>query len=83
MVNERSKNSIKQAKAQPGADINSDHIPVKIKMNLKLKNVRKVKAKEQLELELLKQPEYRDKRNIEIRNRYDVIGNDPCGEQVD
>ena len=83
MVNERFKNSIKQAKAMPRADINSDHIPVKIKMNLKLKNLRKVKVKEQLELELLKQPEYRDKYNIEIRNRYYVLGNDPSGEQVD
>ena len=76
-------NSIKQAKAMPRADIISDHIPVKIKMNLKLKNLSKAKVKEQLELELLKQPEYKDKCNIEVRIRYDVLGNEPCGEQVD
>ena len=35
MINERFKNSIKQAKAMPGADSNSDHILVKIMMNLK------------------------------------------------
>ena len=38
IINERFKNLIKQAKAMPGADINSDHIPVKIMMHLKLKN---------------------------------------------
>ena len=65
----------------PGADINSNHIPIKIMMNLKFKKLRKVK--EQLELELLKQPEYRDRYNIEVCNRYDVLGNDPSGEQVD
>ena len=45
--------------------------------------MRKVKAKEQLGLVLLKQPEYRDRYKIEIRNRYGVLGNDPSGEQVD
>ena len=69
MINERFKNSIKQAEATPGADINSDQIPVKIIINLKLRNLRKVKVKEQLELELLRQPEYRDRYNIEVRNR--------------
>ena len=82
-MNERFKSSIKQAKAMPGADINSDHTPVKIMTNLKLKSLRKVKVKEQLELELLKQPEYRDRYNIEARNKYDVLGNDPNGEQVE
>jgi len=61
----------------PRADINSDHM-----MNLKLKNLRKFKVKEQLELELLKQPEYRVKYNIDVHNRYDVLGNDPSSEQV-
>ena len=83
MVNERFKNSIKQAKAMPEADISSDHIPFKIKMSLKLKNLRKVKVKEQLELELLQQPEYRDKYNTGVRNRCGVLGNVPSGEQVD
>ena len=57
MINKIFKNSIKQAKAMPGADINSNHIPIKIMMNLKFKKLRKVKVKEQLELGLLKQPE--------------------------
>ena len=83
MINERFKNSIKQAKAMPGADINSGHIPVKIMMNLKLKTLRKVKVKEQLELKLLNQPEYWGRYNVEVRNRYDVLGNDPSCEPVD
>ena len=38
MFNERFKNSVKQAKAYPGADINSDHNPVVVKTKIKLKN---------------------------------------------
>ena len=56
----------------PRADINSDHM-----MNLKLKNLRIVKVKEQLKLELLEQPAYRDRYDIEARNKYDVLGSDP------
>ena len=71
MINERFKSSTKQARAMPGTDINSDHRPVKIKANLKWKILRKAKVREQLDLELLKRPEHRDKYNIEDCNRYD------------
>ena len=52
-------------------------------VNLNLKNLRKVKVNEQLQLELLKQPEYRGRYNNEVCSRYDVLGNDPSAEQVD
>ena len=65
-----------------GAGINSDHIPVKKMINLKLRNLRNVKVKEQLELELLKQPVERERYNIEVHSRYDVLGNDLGSEQV-
>jgi len=51
----------------PRADLHSNHITVKIKMNLKLKILRKANVREQLDLELPKQPEYRNKYNIEVK----------------
>ena len=37
LFNERFRNCIKQAKTYPGADMNSDHNPVVVKLNMKLK----------------------------------------------
>ena len=54
MFNERFRNCIKQAKTYPGADMNSDHNPVVVKINMKLKRTNATKRIEQLELNLLK-----------------------------
>ena len=70
MINQRFRNCIKLAKTLPGTDINSDHNPVKFKMKVKLKQMKKTKAREQLYLDLLKQQEYKDRYNIEVRNQY-------------
>ena len=58
MINQTSRNSIKLAKNLPAADINSYHNPVKVKMKFKVKQMKKTKAREQLDLELLQQQEY-------------------------
>ena len=52
MLNERFRNCIKQAKTYPGADMNSDHNPVVVKINMKLKRTNATKRSEQLELNL-------------------------------
>ena len=57
MYNERFKNSVKQAKAYPGADINSDHNPVVVKTKIKLKKQMLPKGKEQFEIGLLREQE--------------------------
>ena len=73
MINQRFRNCIKLAKTLPGADINSDHNPVKVKMKVKLKQMKKTKAREQIDLDLLKQQEYKDRYNIEVRNKYELL----------
>ena len=50
MFNERFRNCVKQAKTYPGADMNSDHNPVAVKVNMKLKRTNATKRSEQLEL---------------------------------
>ncbi|KAG1671332.1 Craniofacial development protein 2 [Nymphon striatum] len=71
IINQRFRNTVKQVKTYPGADINSDHNPVVMKMNIKLKKMKKKHQKrEQPDLNLLRQEEYRKKFNVEIENKY-------------
>ena len=55
MFNDRFRNCIKQAKPYTGADMKSDHNPVVVKINMKLKRTNATKRCEQLELNLLKE----------------------------
>ena len=70
MFNGRFRNCIKQAKTYPGADMNSDHNPVVIKVNMKLKRTNATKRSEQLELNLLKEETYKHKYNVEVQYIY-------------
>ena len=71
MFNERFKNSVKQAKLYPGADINSDLSPVAVKIKIKLKKQMLSKGKEQVEIGLLREKEYKTKCNLEVQNTFD------------
>ena len=48
LVSQRYRNSSKQVKTYPGADVNSDHNPVIAKLEIKLKNIRQFKRKNNL-----------------------------------
>ena len=75
LVSQRYRNSLKQVKTYPGADVNSDHNPVIAKLEIKLKNIRQFKRKEQLDLNLLKQESIRNKYNVEVRYKYELLVN--------
>ena len=75
LVSQRYRNSLKQGKTYPGADVNSDHNPVIAKIEIKLKNLRQFKRKEQLDLNLLKQESIKNKYNVEVRNKYELLVN--------
>lgn len=77
MINQRYRNIVKRVKTYPGADINSDHNPVVMKVNIKLKKIKKHQKWDQLDLNLLRQEEYKTKFNLEIRNKYDIL----CAEE--
>ena len=68
MFNERFRNCIKQAKTYPGADMNSDHNQVVVKINMKLKRTNATERNEHLELIILKEETYKSKYNVELRN---------------
>ena len=81
MFNERFRNCIKQAKTYPGADKNSDHNPVVVKINMKLKRTNATKRSEQLELNLLKEETY--KCNVEVQNIYERLCIEETEQQPD
>ena len=74
MINQRFKNSVKQARTYPGADINSDHKPVTFKFKVKLKKIKRNQAQSQIDYNLLKDDNYKGKYNILVKNYYDVLG---------
>ena len=75
LINDRFRNNVKQVKSYPGADINSDHIPVVMKLKIKLKKMEKPKVREQFDLQLLKEENYKKEYNVEIRNAYSKLSN--------
>ena len=67
MFNERFRNCIKQAKTYTEAEMNSDHNPVVVKVNMKLKRTNAAKGSEQSELTLLKKETRKNKHNVEVQ----------------
>jgi len=74
-MRKRFRNSVKQCRTFPGADINSDHNPLLAKLSIRLKKITKKKQDGKLEIDWgkLQTQEERDKFNVEIRNRYEVL----------
>jgi hypothetical protein len=74
MIKHRYKNNVKNAKTYPGADINSDHNPVVIKLNLRLKKtthcILKATTKETT---ALKQPEVQQKYLEEVKSKFESL----------
>ena len=60
LINKRFRNGVKQARIYPGADVGSNHNPLMIKMNIKLKKVKKKQMNHQMDLNLLKHDEYKE-----------------------
>ena len=52
MINTRFRNSVKQAKTYPGADIGSDHNPVVVKVKINLKKIQKKVNMERFNLDM-------------------------------
>ena len=83
MLNERFRNCIKQTKTYPGADMNSDHNPVVVKINMKLKRTNATKRSEQFEFNLLKEETYKYKYNVEVQNIYERLCIEETEQQPD
>ena len=63
--------------------MNSDHNPVVVKINMKLKRTNATKRSEQLELNLLKEETYKNKYNVEVQNIYERLCIEETEQQPD
>ena len=63
--------------------MNSDHNPVVVKINIKLKRTNATKRGEQLELNFLKEETFKNKCNVEVQNIYERLCIEETGQQPD
>ena len=78
LIRHRHRNSVKQCKTYPGADIGSDHNPLiaKIKIRLKRATPSNTNKKEYLDWGKLKNSEMSEKYLVDVQNRYEVLCNE-------
>ena len=80
-INRRFRSAVTQVRTYPGADCDSDHVPVVAEVRVKLKKVNKPKYKVERELrELKKNEQVREQFNIAVRSKYEVLI-DQCEEE--
>ena len=74
MIRHRYRNSIRQCKAYPGADIHSDHNPVIAKMKFRLKKTNNNSKKEpKIDVAQLSNPEIQNKYLVDVKNKFEVL----------
>ena len=76
LIRKRHRNSVKQCRTYPGADISSDHNPVIAKISVRLKRAmpkNQNKKKEFIDWGKLKVPEMKEKYMVDVSNRYETL----------
>ena len=73
MISKRHRNSVKNCNTYPGADINSDHCLLVMKVRVKLKIPKKASREIQADLNMLKNPQINAAYNEIIQNRFSVL----------
>ena len=76
LIQHRFRNAVRSSKSMPGADCDSDHIPVICNLKLKLKQLKKSKIKPKLETNLLKTDDnLKEKFTIAVKNKFEALDN--------
>ena len=76
LIEKRFRNSVKTSKSIPGADCDSDHVPVMSKIQIKLKQRKKAKCQPKFQMDLLKSDiELKEKVNVAVKNRFEALNN--------
>ena len=76
LINQRYRNCITQVKTYPGADIDSDHNPVTMKIEITLKQIKKRQSTVHLDLNMLKDENIRLEYNILVQKRFNRLMNE-------
>ena len=82
-INKRFRNGVRQPRTYPGAEVGSDHNPLIIKMNIKLKTPKKKQINQQIELNLLKHDEYKIMYAVEVQNQYESLSKEETDQGSD
>ena len=82
-INRRFRNAVTRARTYPGADCNSDHVPVVIDIRVQLKKPKKRQIEPKIDIKALKQEHYRDLYNISVRNKYETLKDQAEGDSVE
>ena len=72
-VNKRFRNAVTKTRTYPGADCNSDHVPVVVDMKAKLKKPKKTKTKPKINFKVLKEDSVKEVYSIYVRNKYEAL----------
>ena len=84
LFRKRFRNSVKNCKTYPGADIGSDHNPLVCKMSVRLKRAMPAnlnKKKEFTNFGKLTSPEFKDKHLIDVKNKYEILVNETGAQE--
>ena len=73
MINSRFRNSVKQTKTYPSADIGSDYKAVVATVKINLKRIKKKENMEQFNLDMLKDEQMRQQYAVEVNNIFDCL----------
>ena len=76
LISKRFRNALISTKTRPGADCESDHVPVVSRIRLKLKKLRTKKVPVKLDLALLKEnQEIQNNFAIKVENKFQALTN--------
>jgi hypothetical protein len=75
MINKRWRRSVMDVRTYRGADVNSDHILIRARIQLKLRAVKKVQRRRKFTVYKLKQAEVEEAFRLELRNRFSALEN--------
>ena len=75
-VNKRFRNSVCDVKTYPGADCNSDHVPLVASIRLKLKRPKKKHYKPKLDLKMLNDVNIQSLYRLSVENKYGALRSD-------
>ena len=73
-INRRFRNSLLQVKTYPGADCDSDHVPVVATVRVRIKRIVKGKARPKPQVNLLRENEnIKNQYSVEVKNRFEIL----------
>ena len=79
-INGRYKNAVTKVKTYPGADCDSDHVPVVADIRVKLKKLRREEIKPRINVQVLKRNDEKKQRyRVTVENKYEML-KDECDE---